>query len=63
MSCKDTSIAEISLPGLISRKVQSMHDDVNEMKTDLKAEKKKTQNTKWTDDRHFQSPQTPNFQR
>lgn len=51
MSCKDTSIAEISLPGLISRKVQSMHDDVNEMKTDLKAEKKKTQNTKWTDDK------------
>ena len=28
-----------------------MHDDVNEMKTDLKAEKKKTQNTKWTDDK------------
>lgn len=41
MSTKDRSIEELSLPGLISRKVQSLHDDVNGMKTELQTERKK----------------------
>ncbi|XP_071142408.1 structural maintenance of chromosomes protein 3-like [Mytilus edulis] len=50
MSTKDKRIEELSLPGLISRKVQSLHDDVNGMKTELQTERKKIRARNNTDD-------------
>lgn len=42
MSTNDSSIAEVSLPGLIAKKVQLLHDDVNEIRTELHTERKKS---------------------
>lgn len=51
MSTKERTIEEVSLPGLITKKMQSLNDDVNEIKTELQEERRKNRIYKSCDEK------------